>query len=120
VQLRRDFPGPIEQIIYAHWGEFTKREDAFQMCHVPCYLMRIGFPDINWEFPQIFWLRNQSEWHNNQTVCFDSLLVPANTHQHFTSPVALDLHRSQALKMCDIPERPVGDHPKTVFIYLFI
>lgn len=78
-------------------------------------MMRIGFPDKNYVFPPIYWLRIQNEWYNQDTVCFEKLLVPANTHQHFTSSEAADYHRRQALQMCKIPERPTPPVPQKVF-----
>jgi hypothetical protein len=117
VELRKLFPGPIERIMYTTNAEFKGRPDAYQFCYIPCNEMRVAFEEENWQFPTVYWLLLQKEYIANKTICFENVLVPASTHQHFTSREAAAMHRSSALRMCNIPERPTPKVPRTVFFY---
>eukprot|EP01116_Phalansterium_solitarium_P016312 TRINITY_DN3776_c0_g1_i1.p1 TRINITY_DN3776_c0_g1~~TRINITY_DN3776_c0_g1_i1.p1 ORF type:complete len:619 (-),score=133.87 TRINITY_DN3776_c0_g1_i1:125-1981(-) len=122
VELRDRWPGKVERIIYAVDQEFKNRADAYKYCHQTCNLMRIGFPDENFVFPTVFWLEQLQETHKAEMVCYEQLLVPEDSHQHFTSRHRAERNRNQALDMCKIPRRPdaaVGTSiaPRKVFFF---
>jgi len=106
--LRDQFPGKIDQIFYDVQLSPT-------YCWRTCALMRIGFEDENWRFPPITMVKEGDVWHK-ETTCFERILVPSNTKQHFTSRAAAERHRNQALKFCNIPHR-YPTLPKNIFFF---
>lgn len=123
LELREYFPEKIDRVIYAIDLEVErKRNDAYQFCSIACNLMRVAFEDLGFTVPPVYWLENHranSSYKQDEHICFETLLVPPNQFQHFTSQEAASKHRSQALKMCSIPERNPAKHSPSKNIVFF-
>ncbi len=69
---------------------------------------------IGWQFPPFYWLFNQSSFIKEEELCFEKVLVPGNSFQHFTSQQAANAHRDAALRMCNTPERDPAQIEKKI------
>eukprot|EP01114_Cavostelium_apophysatum_P017910 TRINITY_DN5416_c0_g1_i5.p1 TRINITY_DN5416_c0_g1~~TRINITY_DN5416_c0_g1_i5.p1 ORF type:complete len:418 (+),score=93.36 TRINITY_DN5416_c0_g1_i5:2337-3590(+) len=112
VDLRKQFPGKVDRILY-------NNKQSGDICGRTCHLMMLGFEQEGWVVPPIFSIPVTTALKSGgQPVCFDRLLVPSNTQQHFTSREAANEHRDAALRLCDVPKRyPTKNDTKKLFFY---
>lgn len=112
--VRASFPGRVDRVISPRARSSFNIDGCGMLKMYPtksfCKLWNLffsGFEDTNWEVPPTYFLKPQKELGlpQDHMLCFEKVLVPANSRIWFTSKQAANIYREKGLRMCNLTQR---------------